>query len=71
MEQVILNRVLWSPSYSQCLTGYDVSGEFVHTQRVFATDKQDVYLDPMNSIEYIVQSWVPDGRGYSDRKVEK
>ncbi|OKI54539.1 hypothetical protein [Micromonospora sp. CB01531] len=71
MQQIVLSRVMWSPNYSQVLTGYDVSGEFVHTERVFVTCKEDIYIDPERSIEYVVQSWAPDGRGYVDGKKEQ
>lgn len=68
-DQIVLTRVSWSPRYSQVLAGYDLSGEFVHTPRLFVTCKEDVYTTS-DGTEYVVQSWVPDGRGYSDRGKE-
>lgn len=69
MQQIVLNRALWSPSFSQCLTGYDINGEFVHTPRVFVTEKEDVYTTS-DGQEYLVQSWAPDGRGYGREKAK-
>lgn len=70
MNQIVLSKALWSPNYSQCLTGYDLNGEFFHTKRLFVTKKPDVYTTS-DGQEVIVQSWAPDGSGYNDRKKEE
>lgn len=68
MKQVPLSRAMWSPRWSQYITGYDTNGEFVYTDRVWSTDKEDIYSTSDGQTEYVIQSWAPDGRGYGDKK---
>jgi len=62
-----LSRVTWSPRWAQALCGFDEDGEFVITEAVFVTCKDDVYTTS-DGQEYVVVSWQPDGRGYADKK---
>lgn len=67
MQQIVLTRASWSPRWAQKIAGFDINGVFTLTERVFVTEKENVYRSAEGQ-EYVIQSWVPDGRGYSDRK---
>lgn len=66
-DPIYLKRVTWSPMWAQALCGFTEDGEFVITEAVFTTCKENTYTTSEGQ-EYIVLSWQPDGSGYKDSK---
>ena len=60
-----LSRAQWSNHTSQVLTGYDDSGQWVESERVWWQGK-DLYEG--SGFFYRVISWTPNGANYSSRE---
>lgn len=68
-ETICLSRVIWSPSRSQALCGYLDDGGYLTTPELFYVS--DNLYKGLDGKFYCIESWAPDGRGYSDKKVKK